>query len=144
MILPNGRMKTLTLKEKGKRALGINEPECDRHGGTEHRYWCSRIAGHLRSSGYEVTEEAPIGSGKTVDVVAERDGKRIAFEIETGKSDAVGNVEKCLAAGIDKVVVVAMSRDMKESLRHAVSGSPRIEVLAPAELISTGTHTPRP
>ena len=137
-------MKILTLKEKGKKALGINEAECDRHGGPEHRYWCSRVASHLRAIGYDVTEEAPIGGGKTVDLMAMRDGKRIAFEVETGKSDAAANVEKCLKAGMDRVVVVAMSRTMRDSLRRAVPASPGVHVITAAEVpiaIASGLST---
>ena len=122
-------MKILTLKEKGKRALGISEAECDRHGGAEHRYWCNRIASHLRASGYDVTEEAPIGGGKTVDLLAVRDGKRMAFEIETGKSDAAANVEKCLAAGMDRVVVVATSREVRDMLAAVIPRHGGVHVL---------------
>ena len=32
--------------------------------------------------------------------------KRIAFEIETGRSDAAANVRKCLEGGMDQVVAV--------------------------------------
>jgi len=127
--LPNGRMKTLTLKEKGRMVLGIREAECDRHGGAEHRYWCNRIASHLRASGYDVTEEAPIGGGKTVDLLAVRDGKRMAFEIETGKSDAAANVEKCLAAGMDRVVVVATSREVRDMLAAVIPRHGGVHVL---------------
>jgi len=133
VLLPNGRMKILTLKEKGKKVLGINEPECDRHGGAEHRYWCSRIASHLRSSGYEVTEEAPIGGGKTIDLLAVRDGKRMAFEIETGKSDAVANVEKCLAAGMDGVIVAATSASLRDTLRRGLKANSKVKVLTTAD-----------
>jgi len=107
--LPSGRIKILILTDKGRKELGINTSESDRHGGAEHRYWCKLLAGHLRKRGYSVTKEAPIGGGKAVDILAVKNGKRIAFEIETGKSDAVANVKKCLKAGIDKVVVVATS-----------------------------------
>ena len=114
-------MKILTLKEKGKKALGIDEAECDRHGGPEHRYWCSRIASHLRASGYEVTEEAPIGGGKTVDLLAVRDGKRIALEVETGKSDAAANVRKCMDAGVDTVLMVPTSSRAINSVLKSIA-----------------------
>lgn len=47
-----------------------------------HRYWKHRIDEHLKNCGYKVEIEVPVGDGKTIDIVAERNGKRIAFEIE--------------------------------------------------------------
>lgn len=49
----------------------------------------------------ELREEMPIGGRKTVDVAAAtKDGKRVAIEIETAKSDVEGNVRKCKEAGV--------------------------------------------
>jgi hypothetical protein len=59
-----------------------------------------------------------VGGGKAIDLVATRAGKRTAFEIGTGKSDAAANVRKCLDAGADRVVVVATS----ELIRNRVAG----------------------
>ncbi len=42
-----------------------------------------------------------------------RDGTGIAFEAETGKSDAAANVRKCLATGVE-AVVVATSQSVYE------------------------------
>jgi len=39
--------------------------------------------------GKSAEEEKPIGAGKTVDLVASKSRRKIAIEIETGKSDAV-------------------------------------------------------
>ena len=84
------RIKILSLTELGKAALGVAEADADRLGGPEHRYWKRRLAEHLRANGYEVVEEHPVGGGKTIDLVASRDGRRIAVEVETGKgSDAL-------------------------------------------------------
>jgi len=64
----------------------------NRHGSPEHKFWVRAVTPHLKSQSYEVTEEAPIGGGKTIDVLTVKNGKKIAFEIETGKSDVLGNV----------------------------------------------------
>ncbi len=50
---------------------------------------------------------------KTIDLVAYLNGKKIAFEIETGKNSRKQiqqNIEKCLNAGVDKVYVVAVNK----------------------------------
>ena len=48
------------------------------------------VAGKLREDGHIIQEEYPIGNGKTVDLVARKCSETTAIEIETGKSDAVG------------------------------------------------------
>ena len=115
--------------------LGISAAESSRHGGAEHRYWVKRIADHLRSSGYEVAEEAPVGGGKTVDLLATKGGRRIAFEIETGKSDAFANVRKCLNAGVDEVIVVALSAALRDALRARLGSGRKTHVLAGREVL---------
>jgi len=80
----------------------------------EHQYWKKKVSDKLHSQGYTVHEEYPIGGGKAIDLVAEKDGKRIAIEIETGKSDVEGNIRKCLANGFEDVwVVFTKNRDSK-------------------------------
>jgi len=118
--LPHGQTKILSLSEKGRKVLGISGDESDRHGGPAHRYWCKLLADHLTKQGYDVTEEAPLGDGKAVDILAVKDGKRIAFEVETGKSDAAANVRKCLAAELDKVVIVATTKNARRAIAAAM------------------------
>jgi len=133
----------LELTEKGKKVLGISDPESSRHGGAAHRYWVRRIAGHLRAGGYEVAEEAPLGGGKAVDILATKDGRRIAFEIETGKSDALANVRKCLDAGVEEVIVVAVSAALRDALRARLGLGRRTRVLTGSEVLEFGPAQPR-
>jgi len=110
-----GRIKVLVLADKGKRAIPDVKIEKVFHktGSWEHEYWKFRVGEHYRRQGYNVTFEYPLGQGKSVDLVAEKDGKRIAIEIETGKSDAVYNVRKCLEAGFDEIICVCVSVEIK-------------------------------
>ena len=135
VISPEGRIKMLELTRKGRNVLGMSSGESDRHGGAEHRYWCKVLADRLRAQGYAVTEEAPIGGGKTIDLLAERGGKRIAFEVETGKSDAAANVRKCLEAGMDNVVVVPISHRAKEALSKKILADPRVRCVIAAKAV---------
>jgi len=130
-----GRTKILSLTDKGKAILGIIEPDADRLGGPEHRYWKRRLADHLRASGYEVVEEFAVGGGKTIDLVATKGGKRIAFEIETGKSDAAGNVDKCLAAGFQRVITVATSTAALHALARIVPVRHHVNLLTGADTV---------
>ena len=89
----------------------------------------------LRADGYKVAEEVPVGGGKTIDLVASRDGRRVGFEIETGKSDAAANVRKCLDAGMDRVVVVATSADVRSMLARKLRPHPSVALLTGSEAI---------
>lgn len=95
--------------------MGYDLVRATRRGGVEHQYWKEKVTAKLRSCGYEVQEEYPIGEGKTVDLVARKDGKTIAIEIETGKSDAAANIEKCIAARFCQIWVVFTDKRHKES-----------------------------
>lgn len=135
ILLARGRMKVLRLTEKGKEVLGINRGETDRHGGPEHKYWVKTIAEHLKTQGFKVTEESAVGDGKTIDIVATCNGRRIAFEIETGKSDVAANVQKCLEAGFSKIVVVATSAKLRDKLRRTAVKHAAVVLLTARELL---------
>jgi len=127
-----GRMKILCLTNKGKKALGLDTPRATRHGGVEHQYWKKTIAARLKDLGYAVQEEYPIGSGKTIDLIASRDDKQIAdnqktadgqktagsqktaIEIETGKSDPASNARKCMDSGFRHIWIMFTSKKAKE------------------------------
>lgn len=141
IILPRGRIKILGLTEKGKEVLGINTSKSDRHGGPEHRYWVRTIAEHLETQGFKVTEEAPIGDGKTIDIVATSNGRRIALEIETGKSDVAANVKKCLDAGLDRIVVVTTSAQADKRIRADLAEAPEVEVISAGTVLKQEPST---
>jgi hypothetical protein len=114
-----GRLKVLVLTDEGKKAIPDVKVEKVLHKSSswEHEYWKFRVADHYRKKGYEVTFEYKIGDGKSVDLVAEKNGKKIAIEIETGKSDAVYNIRKDLEAGFDEVVVFCIDKKIINQIR---------------------------
>ncbi len=100
-----GRVRYLELSDKGKeilRKMG-HTIEDQRKGGAEHEYWKYKIADLLKSKGYEVHLEKPLDNGHAVDIVAAKDGRKLALEIETGKSDALENIKKNLEAEFDSI-----------------------------------------
>ena len=103
-----GHVRVFELTIQGKQALSLPVGTI-RHGGLEHRYWIETIARELEKAGLLVKKEAPLGKGKSVDVLAQVAGKKVGIEVETGESDWKKNALKCLSAGLDKVVV-AMTR----------------------------------
>ncbi|MBI3768470.1 MAG: hypothetical protein HY271_08235 [Deltaproteobacteria bacterium] len=63
--------------------------------------------------GWRVTIETPVlGGAGNVDVALERDGQRIACEIavSTDAEHEAGNVQKCLAAGYEQLLVIASDK----------------------------------
>lgn len=133
----NSRIKLLALTDRGKRVMkgkGFNVDTSWRKGGVEHLFWKEEVASLLRAQGFSVSLELPIGDGKTVDVVAERDGRRIAVEVETGKSDIIGNIEKVLGAGFDSVFSVVTDKVAEnKARRRAESLGLGVRVLSPNE-----------
>ena len=116
-----GYVKVLELTEKGielLRELGHEVAgSTNRKGGAIHRYWEQKIAEHYSKLGYQTFVEKGIGKGKAVDVVAEREGERIAIEISTAQSDEAWNVRKDLEAGFEKILIVCVSKDAAERVK---------------------------
>ena len=116
------RIKLLEPTEKGMEELKkYGYSRSWRHGGVEHLYWIRKVKKKLESEGYKVKEEFPIGNGETVDLAIIGKNKKIAIEIETGKSDAMKNIRKCLDAGFE-VVSVAINQEALRKIRSGLSG----------------------
>lgn len=103
------------------------------YGSLVHEYWKRFYAQRSREQGYKVILEAPRKSGK-VDVLAVKNDKSIAIEIETGKSDVVKNVKQDLLSGFDKVLVVATDKNVlgkveKDLARVGLIGLIKIKVV---------------
>jgi hypothetical protein len=93
---PTGRVKILSLTTKGVALLPQEEARTRyRRGGATHEYWRHQLKLMLEQHGYAVQEEFPVGGGHTVDLHASKGARRLSIEIETGKSDVMGNIEKC-------------------------------------------------
>jgi hypothetical protein len=85
---------------------------------TQHRYLQSLIKRIAEDKGYKATVEEPISDGR-VDVGLLRNGKRIACEISitTDSDHEVSNIQKCLKAGYDQVVMCAQDKRHLERIR---------------------------
>jgi hypothetical protein len=122
-------------------------------GGPEHQYLQELVKRFGEAKGFRVTVEQPVLDGRgSVDVVLEREGLRLACEISvtTGVEQEVGNVEKCLSAGFDGVVVIAPKeghlRKIERALGKRISPEERSRVyfLAPEEVGSYLDALPPP
>ena len=86
--------------------LRIQARRLPKNASLEHEYYKKLVKEQYQKKGYKVKEEVPIGGGKAVDLVATKDGRRVAIEVETGKSDAEANKRKCKEAGFTDIVIV--------------------------------------
>jgi hypothetical protein len=130
----SGRVIILKLTKEGKNQ--IDKPKTStkketREGGITHEYWKNKYAELFIDKGFDITFEKPIGEGKSVDVVATKNGKQIAIEIETGRSDILSNINKCIEANFDKIILVATTEKVESKVKslledNALNQNPNI------------------
>lgn len=88
-------------------------------GGKQHKYLQHLVKQLAEERGFRATIEETILDGEgRVDVSLVRGGRRVACEISvtTGKDWELGNVEKCLAAGYDQIVLILGSARQVKTL----------------------------
>jgi hypothetical protein len=120
-------------------------------GGPEHQYLQELVKRWAEAKGYRATVEEPLPSGGKVDVALRREGHTLACEISvtTGADHEIGNVEKCLAAGFDEVVLLSLSRGTLGKVREALDlrlppgAAARVRCMSPEELF-TSLDAPAP
>lgn len=98
----------------------------------EHSFWVSRAAKYFQTKGYEVSCEHPVKGNGAIDLLAKRPGEKVAIEVETGKSNIKGNLDKIKNAGFDRIILVATCPEAVTACQKAVDSternqSPRIE-----------------
>ena len=131
--------KTFQLTEKGREvlaALGYPVPDTEtlRRGGLQHRHLVKLIAEKLEREGHRVVEEAPLGDGKTADLLV--DGK-IAVEVERSLDNTVSNVKKNLDQNFDVIVACSaeVSKEQAERLLREADLLDHVTVVDVAELL---------
>ncbi len=98
------RKVLLRLTTEARRILGVEEAAP--RGSIAHEYWKRYYARRFEADGYRVALEAERVGGR-VDVLALKKRERVAIEVETGKSDVVGNVKNNLLSKFERIVIVA-------------------------------------
>ncbi len=113
----SGKVVLLELTDAGRGALrnqGYEVPVRSHWGSLEHEYWKHKVAEKLKNDGWAVTMEEPVNG--YADIMAEKDGHKIAVEIETGKSNWRANIEKIGDKDFDKVLIVATNSQAFEKI----------------------------
>lgn len=93
-------------------------------GGQQHKYLQNLIKRLAEDKGFRVTIEQSVLSGTgCVDVSMERAGRKIACEISVSSTCEYEckNIQKCLAAGFDKVVVLSSERKTLVQIQQLIA-----------------------
>jgi len=115
------------------------KPEAPRdlgRGGEQHKAIQKRIKEAAEALGFRSVIEKPVLDGQgSVDLWLECNGHAIACEISisTTIDHEVGNVVKCLKAGVPKVAVICLDDERLRKINAAVSGSLGAESAARVE-----------
>jgi hypothetical protein len=102
-------------------------------GGEQHKAMQRRIKEAAEALGFRsVIEKRIASSQESVDLLLERGDQTIACEISvtTTIDHEVGNIRKCLKAGLPQVAVICISEDRLQKISAAVSGSLGMEAAA--------------
>lgn len=91
---------------------------------SQHRYLQTLIKRLAEDRGFRavIEEPTPDGLGR-VDVALEQEGKKIACEVSvtTDEKQELRNIQKCLAAGYDKIIVCGPDRKKLERIKTCAS-----------------------
>jgi hypothetical protein len=126
-----------------RRSMPAAPPPLGR-GGPEHQYLQELVQRWAEAKGYRAVIEEPLPTGGSVDVSLRREGHSLACEISVGSTveQEIGNVEKCLKAGFDEVVLLSLHRGTLGKVREALfarvaeKDRSRLKFLSPEEFFT--------
>lgn len=125
--------------------LSAPQPSPVGRGGQQHQYLQQLIKRWADGRGWQTTIEKQVLDGLgSVDVALEKDGRSVACEISiTSTTDyETGNIQKCMAAGFQNVVLVSSDKKILAQARNAICEAlnpeqiKRVRFLTPEELFS--------
>jgi hypothetical protein len=117
IITNSGRITLFELTQKARmilRDLGY-EVKNSRES-IVHKFWKQKFAEYYRNMNLEVLIEEKI-NGRP-DIIVKNGNKKIAIEIETGKSDFIKNIKSALEAGFDEIICVATDKFVQEKIKQ--------------------------
>jgi len=142
---PDGVSRPVAPAKRGAPARVPREPVLPGRGGPEHKYLQQLVKRLAEDRGYRAIIEKPIlGGAGSVDVSLEMGESKIACEISVTSTDRqeFGNIGKCLAAGYEKVILLASDTKALKRVKESVSPEldaealERVLFLLPDEFVS--------
>jgi len=118
--LGNTRKFVTRLTKKGKEYLGLDSGKFD-SASIVHEYWKMFWSQRFSEMGYRVQIEAERKSSGNVDVLATKNGRTTAIEVETGKSNIFKNIKENLLAGFDKLLIIATNEKAREKVERILA-----------------------
>jgi hypothetical protein len=116
VITGTGWITLFELTKKGKMVLADLGYEFKHESeGVVHKFWKHRVSEYYKRQGFDVRVEEYYLNGRP-DILVRKGDKKVAIEIETGKSDYVKNVKRALEAGFDEVVCVAVNGVVEDKI----------------------------
>lgn len=123
-------------EEQRATAAAPPPPPSPGRGGPQHKYLQELVKRAAEGKGWKATiEKSILGGAGSVDVALEREGQSLACEISVTSSleQELGNVQKCLAAGFERVALIATDerilRRAEEALASSVGEAERDRIL---------------
>ena len=133
IIHPKGKFVWLSLTRIGAQLVDAELPEI--RGGPVHRFWQWKLKERYESAAMQkalknrpVKEEVLLSSNHRVDLLI---GDPlfppgcIGVEIETGTSDMIGNIQKCLDAGLQGVISATIDSTIASAVKEQVAHLPK-------------------
>jgi hypothetical protein len=102
------------------------EPPLLGKGGRQHKYLQDMVKRLAEDKGFKATIEKPVLGGKgSIDVALEKEGRLIACEISvsTTSEQELGNIQKCIAAGFEIVLVISPEKKNLTRIRQQAESS---------------------
>ena len=119
IITNKGWITLFELTQKGKSILRDTGHDIkNTREGIVHKFWKLKISEYYRKQNLEVLVEEYI-NGRP-DIIVINEGKKVAVEIETGKSDIAHNINKAIKAGFDEIICVATNRFAEDKIKQEI------------------------
>ena len=117
-----GRVKMLSLTDKGYKALNKKQPKkpSSRQGSLEHQFWANQIEIFYRQNGFKASLERTL-NGKAADVGIQKNGEVFAVEIELSPKNCLYNFKTDIDAGFAKVIVACKNQNVKNQSEKMIN-----------------------
>ncbi|MDA2932947.1 type IV secretion system DNA-binding domain-containing protein [Acidobacteria bacterium AH-259-D05] len=122
----------VTSQVKRRRRPLVPEPALMGKGGREHKRFQQLVKRLAEDKGYRTIIEKQIAAGAgSVDVSLEKDGTKIACEISITSTpeQELGNIQKCLAAGYERVILFSPENKVLNKAKKFISAKVQTEDL---------------
>ena len=101
-------------------SFGLTYVRLTGRGSFEHRYHQMILAAYWRDQGFTVRLEGDPGKGDFADLSLEKDGLRVAVELERSSRTVLGNIERDVGNGYEAVIVVVLTARLERAVRRVI------------------------